>query len=1290
MPFSQLSDFSAGQFHIELQLILDAIVEGLCGVDEDGNVTFCNHALLRMTGHQNEDLIRKNLHRALHHKRADGSPYPDEECPLRQAIMARREFHIVADVLWRKDGTCFPAEYWAHPVLHASGPTISVITFQDMTERERATEALRTSEDKFRKILMSVADVAWTSDRNGRTLYISPKVQAVLGYSKQEISAAGSTLRLGLIHPGDFGRVKKNYLALFDQNTPFDEEYRIRRKDGTWIWIHDHATGTHEENGVLYADGAFSDISARKQGEAELQSKTAFLEALANSTIDGILVVGNRDRLLHNQKFVDLFQVAPSLLAEKEDGPMLEYIASLMKDREAFLARIKYLYRHPDETSRDEIELKDGRFFDRYSAAVVDKNGAYHGRIWTFRDITERKQDEQKLRRSQTYLAEAQKLSHIGSWAWKTNQRESVYWSEEHYRIFGLEPGDGIVPFQMSLAGIHPDDLPGFIRTVQQSMAEKKDYEADARIVLPDGSIRSIHGIGHPILDESGELVEFLGLSHDVTERKKNEDMLQQLSMAVEQSPASVLITDPEGRISYVNRKFTEVTGYQPAEVLGMTPQILKSGLTPPETYRALWAAIKQGLEWRGEFCNQKKNGELFWEAVTIRPILDASGAITHFLALKEDITERRRAERELQLTQFSVEHASDSIFWVNPEGRIVYANEGACRSLEHSREELLSLSVADINPLFPKKVWGTFWEDLKREGSMRLETLHKTKHGRTFPIEIMANRVEFDGQEYCFAFVRDISERRRAEEELRSSRQMLQSILDAIPQRVFWKDRNCVYSGCNRPFATDAGLDSPAAIVGKSDFDLAWKDVAELYRADDEQVMNAQAPNLNYHECQIRPDGSELWLQTNKLPLVDLEGNVTGIVGTYDDITERKLAERQLRLTTHSLEIASDGVLWADADARIVYANQAACRNLERSREELLSLSIPDIAPPFSMEDWRAHWQQLKTAGVVNLDATQTSKSGRVFPVEVTANYLEFDGQEYSFAFVRDTSERRELEGQLRQAQKLEGIGQLAAGIAHEINTPTQFVTDNLTFLRDSWKSTHALLEAYRDAIKSSAQTLPADLVAQLEAVEKSCDLDFVVSEVPRAIDQSLDGAHRVAEIVRAMKEFSHPDSVEKTATDLNKGVVSTITVARNEWKYVADVATRLDETLPHVVCYPGDVNQVVLNLVVNAAHAIKEKMHDREKGKITVCTRMRGDFAEITVSDNGTGIPEKIRTRIFDPFFTTKEVGKGTGQGLSLAHAVVVKKHGGKLWFETETDRGTTFFINLPIKPPDREKES
>lgn len=915
MPFRRLLETSDIVSNAELQLILNAVVAGLCGVDIAGNTTFCNEAALQMTGYGAEEIIGKNLHDLLHHSRPDGTKYPAEECTFRKAVREGEQVvHLAGELLWRKDGTCFPADCWMRLLHQPAGRTVYLVTIQDITEAQQAHEALLQSMEKFRRILTSIPDVAWTADGRGQKVYISPKAEAIFGYTKQDICAGGAFLWMGRIHPEDFGRVNRSYRALFEHQTPFDEEYRIRRKDGVWIWVHDRAMGTREEGGVSYADGVCTDITQRKLAEAELRSQTALLEAQANSTIDGILVVDGRgQRLMQNQRLCELFHIAPELLADKEQRNMLNYVVTLVKAPDSFRAKVDDLYKHPDQTSRDEIEFKDGMILDRYSAPVVDKNGIYYGRIWTFRDITE---------------------------------------------------------------------------------------------------------------------------------RKRNEDVLQQLSMVVEQSPVSVVITDPQGNISYVNRRFTECTGYARDEVLGKNPRILNAGLALPDLYRNLWSTIAQGNEWRGELCNKKKNGEIYWESATISPILNARGAITHYLAVKEDITERRRAETEVRLTKASLEIASDAVFWMNPDSNIVYVNEAACRALGRSREELLSLSISEIDPLFPKEKWSVFWKQCKSRGSMTFETQHKTKEGR-------------------------------------------------------------------------------------------------------------------------------------------------------------------------------------------------------------------------------------------------------VFPVEVTANYLEFDGQEYSFAFARDITERRALEGQLRQAQKLEGIGQLAAGIAHEINTPTQFVTDNLTFLRDSWKAAHELLELYRKVIGDAGAALPPGKVAELKQAEQSCDLDFIAAEVPRAIDQGLDGAHRVAKIVRAMKEFSHPDSADKTATNLNQAIESTITVARNEWKYVAEIATEFAESLPPVVCYSGDINQVILNLVVNAAHAIKEAIKDGEKGRITVRTRKRDEYAEISISDTGTGIPEAIRTRVFEPFFTTKEVGKGTGQGLALAHSVVVKKHRGRIWFETEMGRGSTFFIDLPINEDDHSKE-
>ena len=283
----------------------------------------------------------------------------------------------------------------------------------------------------------------------------------------------------------------------------------------------------------------------------------------------------------------------------------------------------------------------------------------------------------------------------------------------------------------------------------------------------------------------------------------------------------------------------------------------------------------------------------------------------------------------------------------------------------------------------------------------------------------------------------------------------------------------------------------------------------------------------------------------------------------------------------------------------------------------------------------------------------------------------------------VEDVTERNRLEIQLRHSQKLESVGRLAAGIAHEINTPIQFVGDNVSFLHTAFGDLLQLLQVYRNSCEKATAALltPADLPACAQA-EEAADLDYLRENVPRSITATLDGARRVAHIVQAMKSFAHPDRGEKTPADLNAALRSTLTVATNELKYVAEVKTEL-QPLPPVPCFLSDLNQVFLNLLVNAAHAISDVVASTStRGRIRVKTQMADNQVLISISDTGTGIPEPIRDRIFDPFFTTKGVGKGTGQGLALARSVVVEKHGGSLSFETEVGKGTTFFVRLPLQ--------
>jgi two-component system NtrC family sensor kinase len=278
-------------------------------------------------------------------------------------------------------------------------------------------------------------------------------------------------------------------------------------------------------------------------------------------------------------------------------------------------------------------------------------------------------------------------------------------------------------------------------------------------------------------------------------------------------------------------------------------------------------------------------------------------------------------------------------------------------------------------------------------------------------------------------------------------------------------------------------------------------------------------------------------------------------------------------------------------------------------------------------------------------------------------------------------------MEGELRQAQKLESVGRLAAGIAHEINTPVQFVSDNLTFMREALPGLADTIEKYRalaisvDRIADPEATAAAHTARQAEAAG---DVDYTLANTPSALDTALDGLRRVAAIVRSMKEFAYPDRDEKTAIDLNRAIESTLMIAGHECKYVADVETDL-ATLPPVSCNAGEINQAVLNLVINAAHAIRDQVGTSgTKGKIRVRTRCLADAVEIAISDTGCGIPERIRDKIYDPFFTTKEVGQGTGQGLAIVRNVIVDKHGGSLRFESVVGAGTTFFVRLPLGAP------
>jgi PAS domain S-box-containing protein len=417
-----------------------------------------------------------------------------------------------------------------------------------------------------------------------------------------------------------------------------------------------------------------------------------------------------------------------------------------------------------------------------------------------------------------------------------------------------------------------------------------------------------------------------------------------------------------------------------------------------------------------------------------------------------------------------------------------------------------------------------------------------------------------------------------------------------------------------------------------------------------------------------------------------------------------RKLVEEEKQRLTNErlliLDSASEGIYGIDLRGCVTFMNRAAFRIFQCTQAEVQGKQSHTLfhhtrsdGSPYPFEECPMHHVLREGEGCRSDREDFWRMDGSRFAVEYSC-FPMFEGDKISGAVVcfNDITERRRLEVELRHAQKLEAVGSLAAGIAHEINTPIQFVGDNTRFLRNAFRDLEHLFAAYHRLYQgASSAAVTTGLLHDVKAAREKADWEYLQTEIPKALDQALDGIDRVASIVRAMKDFSHVDRrAEKSAADLNKAIESTLIVARNELKYVADVDVDFGQLSP-VLCHLGDVNQVVLNLLINAAHAIDDVVKDStRKGRITVRTRQFDNWVEIAISDTGTGIPEAIRDKIFDPFFSTKEVGKGTGQGLALARAIVVEKHGGTLTFETQLGKGTTFYVRLPLAETPEPREA
>jgi two-component system, NtrC family, sensor kinase len=391
-----------------------------------------------------------------------------------------------------------------------------------------------------------------------------------------------------------------------------------------------------------------------------------------------------------------------------------------------------------------------------------------------------------------------------------------------------------------------------------------------------------------------------------------------------------------------------------------------------------------------------------------------------------------------------------------------------------------------------------------------------------------------------------------------------------------------------------------------------------------------------------------------------------------------------------------------------ILYVNKTVAVRSGYTVDELIGRASVKLTPPeFNLESGPAIRDAMREGRALDAEVRSVRKDGSLYwsgislaPIRdqrgIVVRYLsvsaditekheaELKRKELSVRLEEALRERDRVEVDLRLAQKLEAVGRLAAGVAHEINTPIQYVGDSVRFLQDAFADMKKMIEAFRNEIDQiAAGASVAGVKKRMAAMEMACDVEFLEEEIPKSLQRTVEGIERVTKIVRAMKEFSHPDGTKHEPADVNHAIESTLIVCKNEYKYVSTVEVELGD-LPQVVCDVCELNQVFLNLIVNSAHAIESAKKENTMGRIWIKTRLVDDHVELIFGDNGCGISQDYINKIFDPFFTTKGVGKGTGQGLAIVRSIIVDKHKGTVQVDSKLGEGAQFTLRLPVNPP------
>jgi PAS domain S-box-containing protein len=754
----------------------------------------------------------------------------------------------------------------------------------------------------------------------------------------------------------------------------------------------------------------------------------------------------------------------------------------------------------------------------------------------------------------------------------------------------------------------------------------------------------------------------------------------------------AVFVHDEQGNILEANPAACRRLGYSHEELLTLNTRDIDDPEFASGFHNRLQSQLAEG-GMRCEGVHRTKDGRrIDVDINTSKILLDGKPAV---LAVMRDITQRKQTAEALgkqsQLLQSILDNMSDAIVVADAQGRIVLFNPMAEHIFGHGLlQNDFALFLADRTtraPEFPvaRCVRGETFDDVE------LFVKHaEAPDGLSISVAGRPLR-ERDGSLKGGVLVcNDITERRRAEKELRDSRALYESLVENLPQNIFRKDRESRLTFGNARYC--ASLKKPLKeLLGKTDYDLFPAETARKYIADDQHTFRT-GQSLDTIEEHYLPDGKRLYVHVVKTPVYNAEGDIVGVQGIFWDVTQEVLAheavansEKRYRQLT---EATMDGIVVIDASGNIILFNPAAECMFGYDATEVVGTPISKLIPEA--------FADLQARGVLHFVETHVPemsgtpqelkgqrKDGGEFPIEVVLSALTEAANNHHqrarpvqiLAAVRDLTERNKMRAVLVQNEKLASIGLLSAGVAHEINNPLAFVANNLVVLERDCAGLLELLTLYENA----AATVNGELGARIRDTRESVDIDYVKANLPRILSRTREGIERVTRIVHSLRGMARTEAPHRQETRIPDIVNNSLEILHGKYRRLGISVEQEHDPHPLVACVPTQISQVVLNLLVNAFQAI-ESTH-RSDGKVMVRTLRHGNQFVIEVADNGPGIPPEHLPRLFDPFFTTKEIGEGTGLGLSISHHIV-SAHGGRIEVDTTVGKGACFRVILPLQ--------